>query len=89
MSEVWVPIIVAIIGSGLLTGLAKSLWDQWKNKNKEEDNAWLQRDVHRHRADLLHEALMTHRTYCHKHHGMAWKDMPRFPGREKRDTKDA
>lgn len=76
---VWVPIIVALITAGVLTGIGKALWDWITGKHKDEDNAWKQRDTHRRRADRLHEALMKHRTWCHKHHGASFDEMPEFP----------
>ena len=80
MQDIWVPIIVAIITSGILTALGKKAFDWARGKHKQEDDAWKQRDTHRRRADRLHEALRTHRTWCHKQHEAAFEDMPAFPG---------
>ena len=77
--EAWVAIIVALIGTGILTTMGKRIFDWITGKHKDEDNAWNQRDSQRNRADRLHEALRTHRTLCHKKHGMAYEDMPAFP----------
>lgn len=77
--EAWVAIIVALIGTGILTTMGKRIWDWATGRYRDEDNAWTQRDTQRARADRLHEALMRHRTYCHKHHDMAYSDMPAFP----------
>lgn len=78
--EAWVSIIVALIGTGILTTMGKRIFDWITGKHKDEDSAWKQRDTHRQRADRLHEALRTHRTWCHKQHGAAFEDMPPFPG---------
>ena len=76
---VWVPIIVALISAGVVSGIGKALWDAFTGKHKDEDNAWKQRDSHRRRADRLHEALRTHRDWCHRRHGATFEEMPEFP----------
>lgn len=86
MVETIVTIIVAVIASGIFTGLGSSIYKSFKEKNHKSDNAWDQRDTQRKRADRLHEALMTHRTFCHKHHGMAYEDMDPFPSPPKREA---
>ncbi|GAA4923559.1 hypothetical protein [Nesterenkonia rhizosphaerae] len=75
---VWVPIVVALISAGVVTGLAKALWDWITGKHRDEDNAWKQRDSHRRRADQLHKALLEHQTWCHIKHGAAFKEMPSY-----------
>ena len=83
MESVLVPIIVAVIMSPPLYGLAKSIIKFLRGKDEKEANAWSQRDVQRRRADALHEALMSHRSMCHKKHGMPYEEMEPFPRRDK------
>lgn len=83
MEDIWVPIIVAIIMSPPLYGLAKSIVKAIRGKDDKEANAWTERDTQRRRADALHEALMSHRSLCHKHHGMAYEEMSPFPKKGK------
>lgn len=77
--EAWVAILVALIGTGILTALGKRIFEWITGKHRDEDNAWQQRDTQRSRADVLHEALRSHRTLCHKLHDMPYEDMPPFP----------
>lgn len=78
MQEIWVPIIVALISTGILTALGKELIDWARGKHKQEDDAWKQRDSHRRRADRLHRALLTHQTWCHTEHKAAFEEMPSY-----------
>lgn len=82
MHEIWVPIVVAVISTGILGTLVKVVVDWIRGKHKDEDDAWKQRDAQRRRADKLHEALMKHRTWCHKEHGVPFDEMPKFPTAE-------
>lgn len=79
MGETALTVLLAVISTGLLSGLGTSMVTSWKNRRHSSDNAWDQRDKERHRADVLHEALRTHRNMCNKEHGMLYKDMDPFP----------
>lgn len=79
LTDFWVPITVAVISTGVLGALSKSIWDWIRGKHKREDDAWKQRDSYRRRADRLHEALLRQRTFCHRHHGTPFDEMPEWP----------
>lgn len=84
--EAWVAIIVALIGTGILTTMGKRIFDWITGKHKDEDSLIEQRNKEIRRANeiegklrLMREALGTHRSWCHKHHDTAFEDMPPFP----------
>lgn len=83
MGDSILTIIIAVIASGILTGLGAAIFAAWRDRRHKSDTAWDQRDRYRSRADILHEALNTHRRFCHNNHGTAYAEMPNFPGRNR------
>ena len=80
-----IALLVTALGvGGILTRLVDQLLDRRKGRQAAEQSAWEQRDKEARQRRRLEEALHATR-YQLRDHGVAYEDMPPWPGRGSTD----